>query len=209
MAAAVTGPDGRRVTHAMTSDPSAGWDAVAERFMALRSPAGAALVRSWARGHLPAGGAILDLGCGSGVPIARGLADDGFLLWGIDASPTLLSAFRRHLPGRPAACEAAQDSRVFGRHFDGILAIGLVFLLDAAQQRRLLARVATALEPGGHLLFTAPRAACAWRDTLTGRVSRSLGAEAYEALLAGVGLRAVGWQVDDGGNDYCHAVRGE
>lgn len=109
MAAVVIAPGGRRVTHAMTLDPSAGWEAVAERFMALRSSAGAALVRSWARAHLPAGAAI-DLGCGSGVPIARGLADDGFPIWGIDASPTLLAAFRRHLPGRPAACEAAQDS---------------------------------------------------------------------------------------------------
>lgn len=209
MAAAVTGPGGRRVTIAMTTDPSVGWEAVAERFMALRSPAGAALVRFWAQAHLPAGGAILDLGCGSGVPIARGLADDGFPIWGIDASPTLLSAFRRHLPGRPAACEAAQDSRFFGRRFDGMVAVGLVFLLDPAGQRQLLARVAAALEPGGHLLFTVPRAACAWRDTLTGRVSRSLGAAAYEALLAGVGLRVVGWQVDDDGNEYCHAVQGK
>lgn len=86
----------------MTNDPLAGWDAVAGRFMAVRSAIGADLVRSWRIRCLSPRAAILDIGCGSGVPIARALANEGFTVYGIDAAPALVAAFRRHLPGMPA-----------------------------------------------------------------------------------------------------------
>jgi 2-polyprenyl-3-methyl-5-hydroxy-6-metoxy-1,4-benzoquinol methylase len=41
---------------------------------------------------LPGGGArVLDLGCGSGMPVGRYLAESGLLVTGVDASPTLIS----------------------------------------------------------------------------------------------------------------------
>jgi len=195
--------EGRRVT----TDHSAGWDAVAAQFMSIRSEAGAALVRSWAIECLPLSAAILDVGCGSGMPIAQALVREGFTVWGIDASPSLLSAFRRHFPDMPAACETAQDSGFFGRTFAGAVSVGLVFLLDAADQRKLLRNVAHVLEPGGRFLFSAPREVCTWRDTLTGRTSRSLGARAYASHLARVGLRLAQCQSDEGGNNYYDAVK--
>ena len=48
--------------------------------------------------HLPVGGAVLDLGCGSGQPIARDLLARGFAVIGIDASPTLVATCRRRFP---------------------------------------------------------------------------------------------------------------
>lgn len=191
----------------MTPDPSGGWDAVADRFMALRSDTGAALVRDWARATLPAGAAILDLGCGDGVPVARALVAAGFATWGVDASPRLVAAHRRHLPGRPVACETVQHGAFFDRRFAGAIAIGLVFLLPAPEQRALLAKVARVLEPGGRFLFSAPRETGRWRDTLTGRPSRALGAAAYAAALAAAGLEAVGSHTDAGGNHHYEAVR--
>lgn len=109
--------------------------------MAVRSDVGTALVRSWARKCLPPSAAVLDIGCGSGVPIARALVSDGFTVWGIDASPSLVAAYRRNLPGMTAACEPAQDSSFFDRSFIGVISIGLVFLLDAPDQRKLLVNV--------------------------------------------------------------------
>ncbi|MEP9402589.1 class I SAM-dependent methyltransferase [Sphingomonas sp. VNH70] len=191
----------------MTMDRSAGWEAIAERFMAVRSDMGTAPVRSWAARCLSPGAAILDIGCGSGVPIAAALAADGHALWGVDASPSLLAAFRRNLPGMPAACEPAEDSDFFGRRFPGAIAIGLLFLLDAGVQRALLARVAGALEPGGQFLFSAPCERCEWIDTLTGRPSRSLGIAAYAEALDRVGLQLVATEDDAGGNAYHAAVR--
>ncbi len=191
----------------MTDDRSAGWEAVADRFLAVRSDVGASLVRAWARSRLPAGASILDIGCGSGVPIARTLADDGFLIWGVDASPSLIAGYRRNLPDMVAACEPVQDSDLFGRTFAGAIAIGLVFLLGPDEQRMLLDKVARALEPAGRFLFTAPVQACKWRDALTGRPSLSLGMEAYAAHLAGAGMDLVHHGFDEGGNSYYEVAR--
>ena len=157
----------------MNDDPSGGWEAVAAKFSAMRSDVGADVVKRWSRRVRP-GGSILDIGCGAGRPIATTLLDEGFDLYGIDPSPTLLAAFRRNLPGAEAACEAAEVSRLFDRRFDGAVAIGVMFLLSKDGQRAVIERVGRALTPGGHFLFSAPRQPCCWKDTLTGRLSLSL-----------------------------------
>lgn len=175
--------------------------------MAARSRIGAQLVRNWARANLPAGAQILDVGCGSGVPIAEGLMADGFGVWGVDASPRLVAAFRARFPQAPVACEAAQDGALFDRSFDGVIAVGLLFLLAAEDQRRVIARLAAALAPGGRLLFSAPLEACEWDDSLTGRRSLSLGRVAYAELLEEVGLCLAGTCCDEGGNTYFEAVK--
>jgi cyclopropane fatty-acyl-phospholipid synthase-like methyltransferase len=150
---------------------------------------------------------VLDLGCGHGVPISQALIQVGCAVHGVDASPTLVAEFRRRFPGVPVACEAVEDSRFLGQSFDGIVAVGLMFLLQPDAQRDLIRKVARALNPDGRFLFTAPRQPCTWTDLLTGRESRSLGAEAYRAILADNGLRVVSENQDEGDNHYFSAVR--
>lgn len=186
-------------------DRSNGYEAIAGRFYEARSDIGVEVVRDWARA-LPAAAAVVDIGCGTGWPVSTTLADAGCAVAGIDASPTLLAAFRRALPGADAACEATEDSDFFGRRFDGAVAIGLLFLLSEAAQAALIARVGRVLLPGGRFLFTAPRQAVTWRDTLTGRVSRSLGEGAYRTLLADASFHPPWIITDRGGNDYFTAV---
>lgn len=191
----------------MTIDRSEGWDGVAEQFMTARSGIGTSLVRSWARDHLPPSATVVDVGCGSGVPIAQALVEAGFAVFGIDASPILMAAFRCRFPDAPSACEAAQDSAFFHRRFDAAVSIGLLFLLSADDQRKLLGRVADALAPGGRFLFSAPRERCEWIDMLTGWRSMSLGEQTYQRLLETSGLHLVGCRVDEGGNNYFDAVK--
>lgn len=189
-------------------DPSNGYEAVAAEFMDRRGRAdiGAAVVREWARSLAP-DAVILDLGCGHGLPISRALIRDGFEIFGIDASPSLTDAFRRRLPGAHVACETVEESDFFGRTFDGIIAIGLLFLLRGDVQRALIRKVAGALNPGGRFLFSAPIPSCTWTDMLTGRPSWSLGAEEYVALLADAGLALIGGHRDRAGNHYYDARR--
>lgn len=188
----------------MSEDASNGWEAVAGPFMRGRSTNGLATVRQWAA-SLPPGGAVLDVGAGSGEPLGAALIAAGFEVFAIDAAPSMVAAFRRRFPGVPVACEAAERSRFFGRTFDGVLAVGLVFLLPEDAQRALIGRMAAALAPGGRLLFSAPRQACVWRDRQTGRRSSSLGADAYRRIVARSGLDMVGEHVDEGGNHYHEA----
>lgn len=184
------------------ADPSNGYEAVASEFMRVRNPSiGVATVRTWAR-SLPRGASILDLGCGDGVPIGAALMSAGFRLYGVDASATLTAAFRQRFPHGEVVCEPVEDSRFFGRTFDAVIAVGLMFLLSAEAQRNLIRNVAMALSPGGRFLFTAPVPVGTWDDALTGRESVSLGAGEYKAALADAGLTLVGEHTDEGDAHY-------
>jgi SAM-dependent methyltransferase len=182
-------------------DPSNGYEAAAARFMACRSRIGADEVRVWAE-SLPRHARVLDIGCGHGVPITEVLLAAGCRVHALDAAPSLVAAFRERFPDVPVVCEAADTSPFFHLTFDAIVAWGLVFLLEPAAQRRLLANVSRALTADGTFLFTAPAEPCAWTDVLTGQPSISLGAAAYRDTLGRVGLIIQNEFDDDGGNHY-------
>ncbi len=186
-------------------DPSSGYDAIADEFVRVRNPLiGRATVLHWAH-TLPRGGSVLDLGCGHGVPVSDVLIEAGLDVSGIDASPAMIAAYRTRFPHAAAACEAVETSGFFGRTFDGVVAWGLLFLLAPDAQVELIRRVASALRPGGSLLFTAPDPPAVWQDALTGRESRSLGRDGYVAALEAAGLTLVSEHDDEGGNHYYEA----
>lgn len=187
-------------------DRSSGYESIAAQFMSSRSTAiGVRRVRDWAK-TLPRGAAVVDLGCGPGVPITEVLVGEGLTVYGVDAAPSFVQAFRRNLPNTPIVCEAVQDSKFFDRTFDGVLAWGLMFLLSAVDQRRLIQRIADILVPGGRLLFTSPAEIGFGNDVMTGLESRSLGAEEYRLLLSEVGISVVGEYEDESQNHYFDAV---
>jgi SAM-dependent methyltransferase len=192
------------------SDKSNGYDEIAAIFISGRgrnhSGVGASVVAEWSQ-MLPGGATVLDLGCGTGVPISQALIDRGFNVFGVDASPKMVAAFRASFPTVPVECAAVEDSDLFGRTFDGVVACGLFFLLDVEVQRRLVAKIASVLRSGGRFLFTAPSQSCSWRDALTGRTSISLGYEAYRKALEAEGMSLVGTQLDEGENYYYFAQK--
>jgi cyclopropane fatty-acyl-phospholipid synthase-like methyltransferase len=190
-------------------DRSYGYEGIAAAFLAGRGgPAtaavGATAVRAWARA-LPPEATVLDVGCGSGIPITQVLIEEGLDVYAVDASPSLTAAFRDHFPDTPIACEAVEDSRFFNRSFDAIVAWGLVFLLPADTQVDLLRRLAAVLTSGGRLLFTSPSQVCMWTDVMTGRQSQSLGAKVYRETLVAAGLSDIREYDDEGQNHYYDA----
>jgi 2-polyprenyl-3-methyl-5-hydroxy-6-metoxy-1,4-benzoquinol methylase len=74
------------------NDLSNGWEAAAAQLIERRDQVhvGIDVVRSWAA-NLSRGALILDLGCGSGVPVSQALMAAGFRINAIDASPTLVA----------------------------------------------------------------------------------------------------------------------
>jgi SAM-dependent methyltransferase len=186
-------------------DKSNGYEEVAAVYVAGRGRAvggiGAATIADWSR-TLPSGAAVLDLGCGTGVPISQVLIERGFLVHGVDAAPTMVAAFRDRFAGVPVECAAVEDSDFFSKKFDAVVSVGLFFLLDEQTQLQLIEKIAGALRSGGQLLFTAPRQFCSWTDRMTDRTSFGLGLDVYREALQTYGLSLIGTQTDEGENHY-------
>jgi SAM-dependent methyltransferase len=196
------------------TDPSNGYEGIASEYLAGRGRApstavGVKATRYWAQ-KLPPGATVLDLGCGSGLPITKALVSEGLNVYGVDASPSMVEAFRHNLPEIPVTCESVLDSSFFNRTFDGVVAWGLIFLLLPEEQRRLIRRVADVIVPGGRLLFTSSTGTepLVWNDAMTGLESRSLGTLEYRKLLSEVDLWVTEEYEDEGEGHYYDALKG-
>jgi SAM-dependent methyltransferase len=195
-------------------DLSNGYESVSEEFLARRGNSrtrsiaiGVKEVRKWAK-TLLRGSRVIDLGCGPGFPLTVVLVEEGLQVFGVDASPSFVAAFQRNLPGTPIVCESVLESRLFDQTFDAVLSIGLIFLLKAEEQHRLIRRFADTLVPGGRLLFTSSAKPAVWKDVMTGLESISLGDEEYRTLLGAAGISVAKEYEDVGENHYFDGFKG-
>lgn len=133
---------------------------------------------------LPPGGAVLDIGCGSGEPIGRRLVESGHRVTGVDSSPEMVAMCRERLPG--------QDWRVadmralsLGRAFHGVLAWDSFFHLRHGDQRRMFPVFRAHAAPGAALMFTSGPAHGVAIGTFRGEPLHhaSLDGAEYRALL--------------------------
>jgi 2-polyprenyl-3-methyl-5-hydroxy-6-metoxy-1,4-benzoquinol methylase len=184
------------------NDSSNGWEAIASEFLSYRnSDIGAATVANWSK-SFDSGQAILDIGCGYGGSYTQYFIDKGIKVYGIDASITLIHEYQKRFPDVSTSCEAAEVSSYFDRKFDGVLAVGLIFLLSHEDQIQVLQKMALTLKEGGKLLFSSPYQICDWDDLSTGRKSMSLGKAMYINILQKYGLDLIDEYTDEGENHY-------
>lgn len=101
---------------------------------------------------LPHAAEVLDLGCGSGRPIAEWLIGRGFRLTGVDASPGLIARCRAAFPAHTWRVGDMRGLNL-GRRFDGVLAWFSSFHLTAEAQDAMAAVYARHLRPGGVVMF--------------------------------------------------------
>ncbi|WP_142521602.1 class I SAM-dependent DNA methyltransferase [Pseudorhizobium endolithicum] len=145
---------------------------------------------------LPASGTVLDLGCGSGEPIAAYLIGRGLRLTGIDSSETMIELCRQRFPGHRWI---VRDMRRLppGRTFNGIVAWHSFFHLRPEQQRSMFPVFAYLAAPGAALMFTAGHFEGVAMGEFGGEplYHASLAGEEYASLLQENGFRLVS-QVD-------------
>ena len=98
-------------------DKSNGYEGIAEAFTRARTQSiGPRIVRQWAK-RLQPGASILDIGCGYGAPISEALLQEGFEVYGVDASETLIAKFRSRFPEVTLECSSVEESSFFNRTF--------------------------------------------------------------------------------------------
>ena len=125
---------------------------------------------------IPAGGHILDLGCGTGEPIAAWMIARGFRVTGVDYSESMLEIARERYPGAAWVLNDMRNLTVSGP-FNGIISWHGSFHLTQDEQRTLIPRLAELLEAGGTLMLTTGAAS----GEATGSVA---GNTVYHASLA-------------------------
>jgi trans-aconitate methyltransferase len=138
---------------------------------------------------LPRGAALLDIGCGGGIPVARDLIAAGFGITGIDSSPALIALCRERFP--QAEWQVADmRSLDLGRCFDGLIAWHSFFHLRAEDQRAMFPIFAAHAAPGALLTFTSgPLAGVAMGEWQGEPLFHdSLAQDEYRALLAANGF---------------------
>ncbi|MFJ6568262.1 class I SAM-dependent methyltransferase [Streptomyces sp. NPDC091292] len=107
---------------------------------------------------LPEGARVLDVGCGTGLPTARGLVDAGFTVLGVDLSDGMLDLARAQVPeaeflNRDLASLRADGPAGLGR-FDGITCFFTLLMLPRAEIPYALRQFRTLLRPGGLLALS-------------------------------------------------------
>jgi SAM-dependent methyltransferase len=171
--------------------------------------------RPWLDGFLglvPPGGRILDLGCGTGEPIARHFIDRGCAVRGVDASPAMIGLARSRFP---ANAWMVADIRTLSldQRFDGIVAWDSFFHLRRDDQRAMFAIFAQHAAPSAALLFTSGPRAGEVIGAFEGEplYHASLAPEEYRALLAQHGFGVVSYDEEApacGGHTIWLAQRG-
>ena len=171
-----------------------GYDTMAGRYLAwsdLRPSPTRLHYLALALELIPPGSAVLDLGCGAGIPMTAALAE-GRAVTGVDLSATQLEMARRNVPSA-TFLQADMTALSFEpASFDAVVAFYSLTHVPRGEQAELLGRIRGWLRPGG--LFLASMGA----DDEPGDVEPDwlgvdmyfshFGAKANRRLVEGAGL---------------------
>jgi len=155
---------------------------------------------------LPGGAHLLDLGCGSGEPIARYLIEHGFRITGFDVAQAMIdiaqARFPKHTWRQGDMRELDLDAQ-----FDGIIGWNSFFHLSPEDQPGTLRRIAAHLKPGRRLMLTVGPD----HGEVTGHVNGervyhgSLAPDAYSHILHKLRLNIIDFVIEDEACDF-HTV---
>ena len=103
--------------------------------------------------RLQDGDAVLDVGCGAGVPVSRWLAAR-CRVTGVDVSQEMVHLARRNVPTGDFLCADIMSVRYPPDSFHAVVAFYSVFHLPREEHPDLFRRIHRWLRPGGHMLCT-------------------------------------------------------
>ncbi|GAN17063.1 dTDP-3-amino-3,4, 6-trideoxy-alpha-D-glucopyranose [Legionella pneumophila] len=147
---------------------------------------------------IPPKSLILDLGCGTGEPIAQFFIEKGFKLTGVDGSQKMVELCRKRFPDERWIVSDMRDINL-QQQFDAILAWHSFFHLDHDSQRNMFKIFESHTKPGGVLAFTSgEEEGEVWSDNGGQQLYHaSLSTKEYESLLKNSSFKVLVHKVCD------------
>lgn len=148
---------------------------------------------------LDTGAKVLDLGCGTGVPISRYVVRKGFRVMGVDESQKMLDIAKKEVP----EAEFIRDNMVDVQLPDGFaaaIAWDSIFHVARKCHSHIFKKLAKSLESGGRLLLSVGGSgADSFSSEMFGHTFFYSGhePEVTRRLLEAAGFRIDVWEVDD------------
>lgn len=144
------------------------------------------------------GASVLDLGCGTGMPMMSYLSDQGIHVTGVDGSHRILDIAKNNLPSADFVLADMRELSL-NRKFDAIIAWHSFFHLPAEDQPSMFDVFKSHLNTNGVLLFTSGKERGeAWgMNGGTNLFHASLDRDQYRSLLEAHGFRVLEYREDD------------
>ena len=154
---------------------------------------------------LPAGARVLDLGCGTGEPIARYIVERGFRVAGVDESEQMLKFARQTVPEAELVHADMVTVELPGT-FDGAVAWDSMFHVERKHHSAIYRKLANAVRDGGRVLLSVGGSAPAEDDSVEGFTSEmydqtfyysGFAPEVTRKMIEESGFEIEVWEVDD------------
>ena len=154
---------------------------------------------------LPAGAKVLDLGCGTGEPVAKYVVERGFTVTGVDESAEMLKFARQAVP-EAKLIHADMVSVEFADTFDAAVAWDSMFHVERKYHAAIYRKLAASLRADARVLLSVGGSAPDDDDSVEGFTSEMYGQTFYYSgfapevthkLIEESGFEIELWEVDD------------
>ncbi|MCG2773013.1 MAG: class I SAM-dependent methyltransferase [Desulfobacterales bacterium] len=103
---------------------------------------------------IPPKSTVLDLGCGTGLPVAKFFTERGYNVTGIDLSDSMIRLAKKNVPDAVFYSENIVNADLSGDSCDLIVSFYCLFHLRKEQQREIFNKIMHWLKSGGYAYFT-------------------------------------------------------
>lgn len=103
---------------------------------------------------IPPGAKVLDLGCGTGLPVAKFFADRGCEVLGIDLSDRMIELARQNVPNATFSIKNILQLEFNENYFDLIVSFYCLFHLRKEKQKEAFNKIIRWLKIDGYSYFT-------------------------------------------------------
>lgn len=154
---------------------------------------------------LPTGAKVLDLGCGTGQPIAKYIVERGFQVTGVDESEQMLKFARQTVP-EAELIQADMVTVELADTFDAAVAWDSMFHVERKYHAAIYRKLANALREDARMLLSVGGSAPAEDESVEGFTSEMYGQTFYYSgfapevarkLIEASGFEIELWEVDD------------